>query len=292
MTPDATLLRELGDLPPETWDPIGRALTEVAADLGVAIRIADGVFEAPDRPVSGKTKCALAGQGRIQVGGGRGLARRIAAEDVDELQRTCGNGAVGLKRRQPVHLIGGIENVLDSDARLGAVVEEGAGQADVVLDHNLAQGDRDHRGLHRCHQRALLGRRIAAHGLGGDLHRHSGHGARQLRHQFGIKPGIQHMLARAIADMGMEPIRASRKAFGGAGHDLGDGHGQGRVVGLTPPGAVRGHHDPGQAHAASAPRIAPDSLPTSSSIWVSSMMKGGASRMWSPRWPSMVPPIG
>ena len=48
LTPDATLLRELGDLPPETWDPIGRALTEVAADLGVAIRIADGVFEAPE----------------------------------------------------------------------------------------------------------------------------------------------------------------------------------------------------------------------------------------------------
>jgi len=46
------------------------------------------------------------------------------------------------------------------------------------------------------------------------------------------------------------------------------------------------------AHAASALSTAPDSFSVSSAIWSSPMMKGGARSTWSPRCPSIVPPMG
>jgi len=59
-------------------------------------------------------------------------------------------------------------------------------------------------------------RSLAAHGLGGGLHRHCRHGLRQSRKHFTIKPGIQHVHPVRVADMRMDRARTGCTA--GARH--------------------------------------------------------------------------
>ena len=105
------------------------------------------------------------------------------------------------------------------------------------------------------------------------------------------------LAAAAAAYLGykgkVKAVSPGSVAVAGAGDDFGNGQRQGGMVGPGLCRAVRGGHQARQgSHVPVAPRIAPVSLPTSSSIWASSMMKGGARRTWSPCSPSMVPPIG
>ena len=111
-----------------------------------------------------------------------------------------------------------------------------------------------------------------------------------------------------------QPERAGIAAARGRGGDVVRRDGQSRVVGLGLARAVGCHRQDrwrpvlrrggllGGAHAVAvgvsartSPRTssrAPASLSTISAAWRASMMKGGASRIWAPRAPSMVPPPG
>ena len=106
------------------------------------------------------------------------------------------------------------------------------------------------------------------------------------------------MFAVCVANMGMETISASINAGLGCFDNLINGDGEGWVIRFGAPRPVGRDHDLGKIsndliwHQERTLSSAIWILETISSIWVSSMMNGGASKIWSPLPPSMVPPMG
>ena len=114
------------------------------------------------------------------------------------------------------------------------------------------------------------------------------------------------MPAVAVADMQVDQGGAGLAAGRGGGGNLVRRYRQVGMIGLGLASAVRRHRDDIRAPAAAgllannvhvvapatAASIASPNLAAISSTWLSSMMNGGASRMWSPASPSAVPPDG